>query len=160
MLANCGFHLRGQARLPPELAVTYIKAQRAPGSPSGNLAGSLERTLQANGVEVTTDQKAATATLEILQEGLRSRALAAGTQATSTTQGQIREYTLTYSVNYQVTRADGSKLISPETLSASRNLLYDETKVLGRAAGEEILVREMVSDLARSILLRLQAVSR
>jgi LPS-assembly lipoprotein len=159
LLGGCGFKLRGQAQLPPELAVTYLKAYRPPGAQPGDLPAALERSLVANGVKVTAEPQSATATLEILQEAVRSRALAAGSRE-STAKGEIREYALQFDVTYQVTLADGKKLIPPQTLSASRNMLYDESKVLGRAAGEEILIRDMVNDIARSIILRLQAAVR
>jgi outer membrane lipopolysaccharide assembly protein LptE/RlpB len=108
-----------------------------------------------NGVKVTADPKEATATLEILKETVRRRTLAAGSSVTES--ANLREYTFSYQVDYRVTLADGKKLIPQETLSTSRNLFTDESKVLGKTAGEEILIKDMVSDVAHSIILRLQA---
>jgi outer membrane lipopolysaccharide assembly protein LptE/RlpB len=112
-----------------------------------------------NGVKVTADPKEATATLEILKETIRRRTLAAGSRSV-TESANLREYTFSYEVDYQVTLADGKKLIPQETLSTSRNLFADESKVLGKTAGEEILIKDMVSDVARSIILRLQAANQ
>jgi LPS-assembly lipoprotein len=157
-IVSCGFQLRGQAKLPSALAVTYIKAQNPPGSRPGELPSRLERALVTNGVKVTADPKEATATLEILRETTRRRTLAAGSSVTES--ANLREYTFSYEVDYQVTLADGKKLIPQQTLSTSRNLFTDESKVLGKTAGEEILTKDMVSDVVRSIILRLQAANR
>jgi outer membrane lipopolysaccharide assembly protein LptE/RlpB len=111
-----------------------------------------------NGIQVTADPKEATATLQILRETIRRRTLAASSHVTES--ASLREYTFSYDVDYQVTLTDGKKLIPQETLSTSRNLFTDESKVLGKTAGEEILIKDMVSDVARSIILRLQAVNQ
>lgn len=158
LLSGCGFKLRGQAQLPPEMATTYLKTNRPAGSSPSELALTLERVLKANGVTVTTDPAAATATLEILQEGVSRRTIAAGTTiSTGQTTAQIREFTLKYDVNYRVTLANGKVLIPQATASVSRDMVYNEARVLGKEAGEEILLRDMASDLARSIIRRLQA---
>ena len=37
LLAGCGFHLRGQAELTPELRVIYVQSQQGIGMPPGVL---------------------------------------------------------------------------------------------------------------------------
>lgn len=147
LLVGCGFHLRGQAQLPPAMAVTYIKTE----NPHSSLTRALRSALEASGVEVTTEPEAATATIEILNEVLRRRTLAVGLR------GEERDYELRYEVRYAVSLADGSQPILEGTIDTSRNLLYAETDVLGRAEGEEMAIRDMSSDLAWSIIRRLQA---
>jgi LPS-assembly lipoprotein len=162
LLAGCGFYLRGQAKMPPEMAVTYIKEKPSAGPRSSELAATLERLLLANGIKVIADPQAATAVLEIFETAIRRRTLAASPVITSSSTQpgeteQLREYILRYNVDYQVTLANGKTLIPRETVSASRNLLSNESKVLAQTPGEEILVGDMISDVSRTIMLRLQA---
>lgn len=149
-LAGCGFHLRGQANLPPDLAM-HIQDSTPEGQPPSRLRRELERILKTNGATVTPDPEAADAILKILHEDLRRRTIATGPD------GEIREYELRYTVDFAVTRADGQEYLSKDSISVARDLLYSEARILGRAAGEEITIRNMISDLAYSILRRLQA---
>jgi LPS-assembly lipoprotein len=152
LLAGCGFQLRGQAQLPPELAVTYVQSQQATGMPPGILSRKLPLLLASNGVTVTRDPAQATATITILREDSGRRAVAADRFDIK------REYWLVYSAVYQVTLANGKTLIAEEGLSTNRALLFDENRVLGFEAAQESLADSMADDLAWQILRRLQAV--
>lgn len=149
-LAGCGFQLRGKMDTPPDLTV-YIQSNRPPNAPPSELRRTLELILETNGAQVTDDPAKATATVKLLDEDLRRRTIATGPG------GEVREYELRYTVDYAVSRADGSQAVPRSTAIVFRDLLYSETEVLGRAAGEEIVVRDMVSDVAYSILRRLIA---
>lgn len=153
LLDGCGFHLRGQATLPPEMAVTYIQATTANNRQPSPLIATLRRTLTANGVQITDSPETATAHLVILDENNRRRTLATGEA------GAIREYSLEYLVEFLVKRPQGEVLISRQQVNATGNILYDETQVLGRIAGEQITLRELINDAAASILRRIQALS-
>ena len=146
LLTGCGFHLRGQAQLPPAMAVTYINSE----DPRSPFTRALRDALEANRAEVTTEPEVATATIEILSEELRRRTLAVGPR------GEERDYELRYEVTYALSQADGEQPILKDTISASRNLLYDEANVLGRAEGEQMMIRDMSIDLAWFIIRRLQ----
>ena len=152
LLAGCGFQLRGQAPLPPELRVTYVHSQRGIGIPPGVLSRRLRSLLASNGVTVTRDPAQATATITILNEGSGRRTVAADRFDIK------REYFLVYYVAYRVTLANGKTLITDESLSANRSLLFDENRVLGFEAAQESLVDSMADDLAWQIIRRLQAV--
>lgn len=152
LLAGCGFQLRGQAQLPPELAVVYVQSQQPVGVPPGALSRKLALLLASNGVTVTRDPAQATATITILNEGGGRRAVAADRFDIK------RKYWVGYSAAYQVTLANGKTLIPAEGLSANRALLFDENRVLGFEAAQESLVDSMADDLAWQILRRLQAV--
>ncbi len=154
LLSACGFKLRGQAQLPPELANTYIRDNRPVGAPPTQLALALKRALETNGVTITNDPESATAIIAILSAQNHRRTIAAGSE------GQVREYELRYEVDYEVSLAGKSKLIPKDTLIISRDALYDEARVLGRAAGEELLIRDMIADVTYSIIRRLQAVAQ
>ena len=154
LLGSCGFHLRGQADLPPAMAVTAIVDNQPPNAPPGDLALALGRALEANGIDLTDDPDEATAVIRILYDNLNRRTLATGPR------GEIREYNLRYQVGYSVITAGGDKLIPKDEIVASRDLLYAETRVLGREAGEDIALSDMVGDVAYTILRRLQVLNQ
>lgn len=148
--SGCGFQLRGQTDLPRDLKV-YIQSKEGEGIPPSQLRRTLMLILKANGVTVAESPEAADATLKILEENLRRRTLATGPN------GEVREYELSYSVDYAISLADGTQLVPKSDLTVYRDLLYGESDVLGRAEGEEIAIREMLSDVAYSILRRVSA---
>ena len=150
-LAGCGFQLRGQADLPPELAVVYIQSIQGTGLPPGVLSRRLQTVLVGSGVRVVRDPAQATATITILNEGSGRRAVAADRFNVK------REYFLAYNAAYQVTLVNGKTLIPAETITANRNLLFDENRVLGFEAAQESLIDSMADDLAWQIIRRLQA---
>ena len=66
LLGGCGFQLRGQAQLPPELSVVYLQSQTTVGTPPGALSRKLRLLLANSGVTLTRDPAQAKA-LEIEQ---------------------------------------------------------------------------------------------
>ncbi len=152
LVTGCGFQLRGQAQLPPELSVTYVQSQQAIGTPPGVLNRKLQSLLASNGVTVTRDPAQAMAIITILREGSGRRTVAADRFDVK------REYLLAYDAIYEVKLANGKTLIAAEGVGASRALLFDENRVLGFEAAQEFLVDSMAEDLAWQIIRRLQAV--
>ncbi|MCP5159849.1 MAG: hypothetical protein H6975_10635 [Gammaproteobacteria bacterium] len=149
-LAGCGFQLRGQAQLPPEMRVTYVQSQPGVGMPPGSVSRKLPLLLANHGVTVTHDPAQATATLTIVRENSGRRTVAADRSDIK------RLYFLVYDVAYQVTLANGQTLIPLEGFSVNRTLLFDENRVLGFEAAQESLVDNMAEDLAWQIIRRLQ----
>lgn len=152
LLTGCGFQLRGQAPLPPEMRVTYVQTPSGL-TPPGSVSRRLPLVLANNGVTVTRDPAQATATITILHETNGRRTVAADRFDIK------RQYFLAYDVAYQVTLANGQTLISEEGLNASRTLLFDENRVLGFESAQESLIDSMAEDLAWQIVRRLQAVA-
>ena len=154
LVSGCGFRLRGQAELPPAMHVTYVKVNRPAGAPPGTLERTLENFLKANGVEVATDPKQATAILEIINEDRSNRLVATNRE------GNTRIWTLTYGVNYRVLLPDGKVLLPQTAASVSRNVTYPESAVLSRGQGENVAYRDMEYELVRAIFFRLEALGR
>lgn len=154
VLAGCGFKLRGEADLPPELAKTYINSNRPPGAPPSSLGRTLNDLLVANGVEVTESPQGATAVIELVDERIRRRIVA------SDSIGDTREYTFTLEVDYRVAMPNGRPLLAMDTLRLSRDIIYAESEVLGRQEGEAITLREMESSAAQAIIRRLETINR
>jgi LPS-assembly lipoprotein len=154
LVSGCGFRLRGQTELPPAMRITYIKVNRPPGTPPGTLERTLQNFLKANGTEVATDPKQATAILEIVNQDKSSRLVATNRE------GNTRIWTLTYLVNYRVLLPDNKVLLPQTAASVSRNVTYPESAVLSRGQGEDITYRDMEYELVRAIFFRLEALGR
>ncbi len=149
LLTGCGFQLRGQASLPPEMRVTYVQTPSGL-TPPGSLSRQLPLALASNGVMITRDPTQATATITILRETSGRRTVAADRFDIK------RQYFLAYDVAYRVTLANGQTLIPDESMSASRTLLFDENRVLSFEWAQESLIEGMAEDLAWQIIRRLQ----
>ena len=150
LLTGCGFQLRGQASLPPEMRVTYVQSPSGL-TPPGSISRKLPQALASNGVTITRDSAQATATVTILHETSGRRTVAADRFDIK------RQYFLAYDVAYRVTLANGQILIPDESMNASRTLLFDENRVLGFESAQESLIESMAEDLAWQIVRRLQA---
>lgn len=151
-LAGCGFQLRGQLTLPPALSSLAIVGQTPAGSPPSALRQVLIKRLQTSGATVVESATDAQAVLRILEEGQNRRQLA------NSRQGEMREDELTYRVRFEVADRSGKLLLAPETIAASRNLLYAEARVLGRDTSEQLLQKDMLNELADTLMRRLQRI--
>lgn len=149
-LSGCGFQLRGQLALPPVLERTHL--QVAAGERS-TLYQQLKSGLQVNGLQIVTDRRSATAVVEVGGESISKQTLV------KSGSGSALEYELFYNVGFRVTGADGKVLISQQDVRLSRDLLYDNSTVIGRDTGETRATEDMRKDAAQAILRRIAALS-
>ena len=68
---------------------------------------------------------------------------------------RVREYVLTYVVNFEFTAADGSVLVPLQEVKLQRDYTYDVTHALGSASEQGTIRDEMQRDMAASILRRI-----
>ena len=149
-LSGCGFHLRGEADLAPELAKVYFEG----GDPYDPLVRDWTRALTTAGSQVVEEPKDATAIVQILANSGNRRVLSV--RAT----GKVQEYELYQTLQFRVRDAAGLELLEPQQLQVTRDYLFDSTDVLGKTGEEESLRRDMRRDLVRLAMLRLEALGR
>jgi len=146
LLAGCGFELRRAPDYPfKRIAVTG-------GNP---LAAQVRRDLKGQGLEVL-DAAAKPDDAEVVCEILaqdRGTAIAA-----STSGGTIRELTLSLAVRFRLRTAGGKELIAPTTVTQSRDISYNETSALAKENEQNLLYRDMTSDIGHQIVRRIGAV--
>jgi LPS-assembly lipoprotein len=147
MLSACGFQLRGsngQAGLP--FKTIYI------GLPETSPLGiELRRNIRASGeTTVVTDPKAAQAIIEVLSES-RDKATLLNTQ------GRIREYSLYYKLRFRVKDSKDKELLGPTEIALKRDISFNESQAIAKEKEEEMLYRDMQSDLVQQILRRMAA---
>lgn len=149
-LAGCGFRLRGALQLP-------FASLRSNLSEHSEIGRELRAQLQASGVQLVEPalagqlQAPAEVELTVLNEQ-RERAVVGITSI-----GQVRELQLRVRFKFRVRSGKGRDLIDDLELLQERDLSYDEALVLGKQAEEELLYREMQSDIVRQLMRRLAA---
>lgn len=148
LLAGCGFELRK----PPSFAFQSIYLLVPPMS---QLGLELQRSLAATGsVQLITDQRQierADLVLEVLQE-LREKVVLGRTST-----GAVREYQLRLRLRFRVRNRQGIERIPDTEMVQQRDISYSESAALAKEAEEDLLYRNMQSDLVRQILRRLAA---
>ncbi len=147
-LAACGFRLRGAPRFPFESL--HLGATSA-------LAQELRRNLESSGQVRVLDARAlptqAHEVLELLNE--QRQKVVAGRSAS----GQVREFQLRMSLRFRFRTSRGVELIPETTLTQQRDISYNESQALAKEAEEELLMRDMQSDLVQQLMRRLAAVN-
>jgi LPS-assembly lipoprotein len=143
-LVACGFQLRGTADI--SFKTLDIQGNKL------SLSKDLNRWLVTNGVQVVENAENAEAFLELLGESYEKRIRSLSGQ------GLVREYELTYRVNFR-TRDASSTLWGPEQVAQSRrDFSYNDTALLGKLDEEERLHADMRKDAIREIMRRLTAI--
>jgi LPS-assembly lipoprotein len=142
LLAGCGFRMRGTADVP-------FQTIHVPGATTG-IALDLKRNIE-NGTRarVVDDPKAAQAILQFTEES-RSREILSLTSA-----GRVREFQLRYRVGFRVHDGKGGEFVPPSVIQLTRDMTYSDAEILAKEQEEQLLFRDMQSDMVRQILRRL-----
>jgi LPS-assembly lipoprotein len=148
VLAGCGFQLR-QA---PHFAFSTIYVGAAPSSSLGN---ELKRTIGfSDGVTVIADvTRADTAqvVLDVLAD--QREKVVVGLNAS----GQVREFQLRTRFKFKLRTPQGKELIPETELLQQRDISFNESAVLAKETEENLLYRDMQTDLVQQLMRRLAA---
>ncbi|HHJ16762.1 MAG TPA: hypothetical protein ENJ80_08715 [Gammaproteobacteria bacterium] len=147
MLSACGFKLRGDVDLPPVLQETFLESN----NPYTGMARALRVELEAAGARIVENSEQATAILKITHENSQNRILSVGST------GKATEYELLEQVTFVLTDPGGKVLLQPQSLRMVRDLVFDETELLGKVSESEQLHVQMRASLARQIITRIGA---
>lgn len=147
VLAGCGFQFRGTTDFPPQMAVMHIAAADR----YSPFYRELVTVLRRSDVTLTDDPTAARTILRIITDDTGRRLLSV------TARNMPAEYELYYRVRFSVD-VDGVEVVPLEQLALTRDFAFDETKVLGKAAEEEIIRDAIASNLVGLVTRRLTAV--
>ena len=146
VLTACGFHLREGVELPEVLESTYLQSKDL----YSGIATELRLELQAAGADLTDQRDAATGVVVILNERSQRRVLSVGSG------GRASEYELFEEVSFALEDPQGNVLLEPQTLRMTRDLVFDDTQLLGKVGEAEVIRRQMQRDLARQIITRIK----
>lgn len=142
LLAGCGFRLRGTAEVPFETI-------HVPGATAG-IALDLKRNIESGTrARVVDDPKAAQALLQVTEEA-RSREILSLTSA-----GRVREFQLRYRVGFRVHDGKGGEFVPASVIQLTRDMTYSDAEILAKEQEEQLLFRDMRTDMVQQILRRL-----
>jgi len=149
-LAGCGFQLRKA----PDFAFTTLFSGLPESSPLGvELRRSLESTRK---VKVITDGRQindAQVILDVLGDQREKQVLSRNAT------GQVREFQLRMRFRFKLRTLAGKELIPETEILQQRDISFNESAVLAKEAEENLLYRDMQSDIVQQVLRRLAAVT-
>jgi len=147
LLGGCGFQLRGNPVVPPEMSRTYI----ATDDHYSLFYRTFQTQLENAGAEIVDSPGDATAEFVILSDDTGQRVLSVSARNVPT------EFEVYYTVYYTV-RGGEKTLLEPQLQTLTRDYTYDETRVLGKAREEELLREAIVDDLVRLVLIQVSSI--
>ena len=143
--AACGFQLRGSADVP--FQTIYVPLVSA-----GGIGLELKRNIQAGtSAKVVDEAKDAEAVMEFTQEAREKEILSL------TGTGRVREFQLRYRVGFRVHNGKGLDFVPPTTVTLVRDITFNDSDVLAKESEEQLLYRDMQSDMVQQIMRRLSA---
>ena len=145
-LSACGFQLRQ--------APNFVFSSIYVGIPGNSSLGSeLRRSIaHSEGVAIADKPDAAQVVLDVLAE--QREKVVVGLTAS----GQVREFQLRTRVKFRLRTAQGKTLIPETELLQQRDISFNESAVLAKEAEENLLYRDMQSDIVQQLMRRLAAV--
>jgi LPS-assembly lipoprotein len=147
LTSACGFKLRGQVDIPPELNPMHIQ----PGG--GSLVrNELIQQLQGSQVQLASEPGKARVIIRLSNESRSSRVAAVDRN------GKVLAYELTYQVSFDALSPEGKQLVSPQTVNLFRTYENPDVEVLGKQLEADLIYQDMVQDAAIRILSRLRLV--
>jgi len=143
-LVACAFHRQGVTPMPAVMKLTYVDAR----DERTEFMRGLTRALATRGATLTPTRESASAVLRIERDETGQRVLSVSARNTPT------EYEIFYTVTYAVT-ANGAEILTPQTLTLTRDYSFDDEALLAKQHEEEILREALASDLVNLVMRRL-----
>ena len=141
VLSGCGFQLRGSYSLP------YESIYLATGD--SVVGAGLKRQIRANGTRVA--ETAADAQATFLPAGEYRDAVIISLSSA----GRVREKRLRYRYAYRIVDGKGRDLVPQGYVELNRDVTYSDSATLAKTQEEEVLWRDMESDLVQQLMRRL-----
>jgi LPS-assembly lipoprotein len=142
LLAGCGFHMRGTASLPFE--TLYIPGQTP-------LSIELKRNVTASSKTRIVDSPDKAQAVVGFTNEMRDKSI-----LTFTAAGKVNEYRLRYRVGFRVTDSKALQVFLPTSeIILTRDMSYNDAQVLAKEAEEQLLYRDMQTDMVQQIMRRL-----
>lgn len=144
-LAACGFKLRGAM----DFAFKTIYIGSADNSTLGN---ELKRGIAASGNVAVVPLDKAQVLMDVL--GDQREKVVVGLN----TSGQVREFQLRIRVKFKLRTPAGKELIPETEVLQQRDISFNEAAALSKEAEENLLYRDMQSDIVQQLMRRLAAI--
>jgi len=149
-LSACGFHMRGEVRLPP--GMQRVNVQIA--DPYSPLVRDLEAALARSGAKVENAAGEGIAEISIPAISLAPVVRSVGANAF------VNEFSMVYHVEMQITDANGKTLMPRSVIEHSREFTFDQTQAIGTSAEQDEIKKEMERDMVQALLRKIEAASK
>ncbi len=148
MLLNaCGFKLRGDYLLAPQLQTLYVSSVDT----HGELTRLVKKHLQVNHVKILNRPQSKTPELRILADKLDRRTLSVFDN------GQVAEYEIIYTVNYQLSLPNKEAL--KFSFELTRDYQDDPDNALAKSRELSLMLSEMRRQAADRILRNMASIT-
>ena len=74
-----------------------------------------------------------------------------------TAQGRVREFQLRYRVGFRVHDGKGREFVPASVIQLTRDVTFNDTEILAKEQEEQLLFRDMQTDMVQLIMRRLAA---
>ena len=146
-LVGCGFHLRGDISLPPELHTFYLTGT----SPYSSLVRQIRQVLKASHITLVDSAEKAPVTLYVLSDKLGT------SQTTIGSSGTLRDYNVTYTVSYTLLDPAGNILVGPLSVSASETITALDNELLENSNKLNQAKRSLQQDVIIKMIFQISA---
>jgi LPS-assembly lipoprotein len=150
LLGACGFHLRGEAVLPPTMQRVYVESSDL----FSPLKTNVEAALKRSGAKVETVPGDGIAEVKLIAVSLAPVVRSVNSNA------RVSEFTMLYHVELEISDSLGKTLLQKQVIEQQRVFTFDQTQALGTGAEQDIIKKEMERDMTQAILRRIDAVAK
>ena len=121
-------------------------------SATSGIALDLKRNIQTGTrAKVVDDPKSAQAILQFTEETRNKEILSL------TGTGRVREFQLRYRVAFRVHDGKGGEYVPHSLIQLTRDVTFNDSEILAKEAEEQLLFRDMQTDMVQQIMRRLAA---
>jgi LPS-assembly lipoprotein len=149
-LAACGFHLRGEAKLAPNLQRVYVLSS----DPIGPLKRNVEQALTRSGAKVEDKPGTGVAEIRMTAVGVAPVVRSVGANA------RVNEFVMVYHVDLEISDSAGKTVLEKQPLEQSRSFTFDQTQAIGTGSEQDLIRREMERDMAQAVLRKIDSLER
>jgi LPS-assembly lipoprotein len=147
LLQGCGYQLRQSADLPATISPIMINGLNI----YSGLGRELAHRLRSGTVEVTTDRKEARSMLRVSSYRQNNRTMSVDSS------GKVAQTELLHTLSFDLLDVRGKILVPNQEILVVRNYINTEEQKLGKTTEADQLTEGMQQELARKIIVRMQA---
>jgi outer membrane lipopolysaccharide assembly protein LptE/RlpB len=141
-LNGCGFTLRSQYSLPPQLRGAYLQTEQ----PYGKIEFALKRSLEESGIILASNPLNAPIILQLSSTNFSYTSDTASTPST-----QARVYHLTLSIDLSIHNAAGTFILEPTTVISRRDLILGINEIFASSTQVDRVKENMRRELLGKI---------
>lgn len=139
LTASCGYHLRGNVKLPKELNSVFVEGASQP------LYSQFKNSLEASSGKILSSPEKAGVVVKVRDEEFRRRILSLSSR------GRSNEVELDYRIEYELYKS-GKVLLPLQTVQLRREYFNDQDDIIARENEEKVIRDEMYQQIVQGII--------